>query len=107
VPHYSDVLPNGSTPGFGTLHVSAQLAQRTYSTNAVRDTTFGSCPQCWHGWIIARRIRCSVKSVGFAIEGPANHLSGLFGVSTHRPAGIAAIRVQRMLGVHPSSPVES
>ena len=54
--------------GFATLQVSPQFAQRTYSTYGVRDTTLGSCPQCWQPWITARRIRFSAMRVGFAID---------------------------------------
>src|SRR5215217_906642 len=92
VPRYSGVPPSGSTPGLGTLHVSAQLAQRTYNTNAVRDTTFGSCPQCWHWWITARRIRFSAKRVGFAMR-DREPLIGLFASALTAPTGTATIRV--------------
>jgi hypothetical protein len=99
-PRYSGVPPSGSTPGLGTLHVSAQLAQRTYSTNAVRDTTFGSCPQCWHWWITARRIRFSAKRVGFAMR-TGEPLIGLFASALMVPTGTATIRVQRRGGGPP------
>ena len=59
----------GGAPGFRTLHIIRQVAQRTYTIYGVRITTFGSCPQRWHGSITARRSRFSVMGVGFAMCG--------------------------------------
>lgn len=67
--------------GFGTLQVSPHVAQRTYSSGGVRVTTSGSCPQCWHGWITARRSRRSLMGVRFAMRDlkvEANQVSDLF-----------------------------
>ncbi len=71
----------GGAPGFRTLHIIRQVAQRTYTIYGVRITTFGSCPQRWHGSITARRSRFSVMRVEFAMWGtnlpiPANTFIG-------------------------------